>query len=199
MNAPTSSVRRSLTLGLATFAAVGIVRPPAARAQSAAAVDGTRLPGLSSYQVGPGDVISVRVFEEPEFSLPSVRLSDAGTISLPLVGEVSVMGRTVGEIERVLTDRLKGRILVNPIVNVSLLQYRTFFIQGQVKGPGTYPFMPGLTVRKASVLAGGFAERASMSKIYVIRDKDPGQKQIQANLDTEIGPGDLVFVGATFF
>jgi polysaccharide export outer membrane protein len=85
------------------------------------------------------------------------------------------------------------------VVNVSLLQYRTFFIQGQVKSPGTFPYMPGLTVRKASILAGGFAERASMSKIYVIRDKDPSQKQLQADVNTEIGPGDLVFVGETFF
>jgi protein involved in polysaccharide export with SLBB domain len=161
--------------------------------------DMSQLPGMSSYQVGPGDVIGLRVFDEPDFSLPNVRLNDAGTISLPIVGEISVLGRTVSEIERLVNDRLRGRVLVNPIVNVSLLQYRTFFVQGQVRGPGTFAFMPGLTVRKAAILAGGFTERASMKKIYVIRDKDPAQKQLQADLNTEIGPGDLIFIGETFF
>jgi len=173
--------------------------PVGVAAQGAAAPGGSSLVGMSSYQVGPGDVIGVRVFEEPEFSLPNIRLSDAGTISLPIVGEISVLGRTVSEIERLVADRLRGRVLVNPIVTVSLLQYRTFFIQGQVRGPGTIPFMPGLTVRKAAILAGGFTERASMRRIYVIRDKDPAQTQLQADLNTEIGPGDLVFVGETFF
>jgi len=186
--------------GTGVLVAAGGVLPASAQtAAPAAPAASIAVPGMSSYQVGPGDVISVRVFEEPEFSRDSIRLNDAGTISMPLIGEVPVLGLTVGEIEKALTDRLRGRILVNPVVNVALLQYRTFFIQGQVKAPGTYPFMPGLTVRKAAILAGGFGERASMRKIYVIRDKDPSQKQLEAGVDTEVGPGDLIFIGETFF
>jgi len=194
-----AAVRRRLMQGLGSAGALVALAGVSGRVRAQAAAPATGAPGLSSYQVGPGDVIGVRVFGEPEFSHDSIRLNDAGTLSMPLIGEVPVLGLTVGEIEKALTDRLRGRILVNPVVNVALLQYRTFFIQGQVRAPGTYPYMPGLTVRKASILAGGFGERASMRKIYVIRDKDPSQKQLGAGVDTEVGPGDLIFVGESFF
>lgn len=165
--------------------------PTAARADGA---------GLSTYRLASGDVISVRVFNEPEFTQERVRLTDAGTMSFPILGELPVLGRTVSEFEALITERLKGRILVNPQVTVWIEQYRPFFINGMVERPGAYPFLPGLTVRKAASIAGGFRERASMSRILLQREQDPaGSKPQRTSLDAEIGPGDTITVEESFF
>jgi protein involved in polysaccharide export with SLBB domain len=169
-------------------------------AQTAAPLPRTAAEGMSLYRLAAGDVISVRVFNEPEFTQEKVRVTDAGTLSFPVLGELPILGLTVGEIESMITGRLKGRILVNPQVTVWIEQYRPFFINGMVERPGAYPYLPGLTVRKAASIAGGFKERASMNKIFVQREKDPaGGKPAKATLDAEIGPGDTITVEESFF
>lgn len=155
--------------------------------------------GLSTYRLAAGDVISVRVFNEPEFTQERVRLTDAGTMSFPILGELQVLGRTVGEIEAIITQRLRGRILVNPQVTVLMEQYRPFFISGMVERPGAYPFVPGLNIRKAASIAGGFKERASMSRIFVVRERGTDKDRQRAVLDTEISPGDTITVEESFF
>ncbi len=154
---------------------------------------------LSTYRMGTGDVISIRVFGEPDLSISNVRLSEVGTVFLPTLGETKVGGLTLTEVERAVADRLRGRILVNPRVSVSVEQYRPFFINGMVRSPGAYPYQPGLTVRKASSLAGGLHERASLRKIFVIRADDPSQKQERIGIDSVVFPGDIVTIEESFF
>lgn len=154
---------------------------------------------LSTYRMGTGDVISIRVFGEPDLSVSNVRLTEVGTIFLPTLGETKVGGLTLTEVERAVADRLRGRILVNPRVSVSVEQYRPFFINGMVRSPGAYPYQPGLTVRKASSLAGGLHERASLRKIFVIRADDPSQKQERIGIDSVVFPGDIVTIEESFF
>lgn len=154
---------------------------------------------MSNYKLGAGDVISIRVFGEDEFTREKVRLNDAGTVSFPILGEVVVLNRTVGEIEQLLTSRLKGRILVNPRVSVWIEEYRSFFINGMVERPGAYPYQPGLNVRKAVSIAGGFKERASTSKIFVVREKRALEAPVKVDLNAEIGPGDSITVEESFF
>lgn len=154
---------------------------------------------LSTYRMGVGDVISIRVFGEPDLSISNIRLSEAGSVFLPTIGETKVGGLTLTEVERAVADRLRGRILVNPRVSVSVEQYRPFFINGMVKSPGAYPYQPGLTVRKASSLAGGLHERASLRKIFVIRADDSSQKQERIGIDSVVFPGDIVTIEESFF
>ena len=174
----------------------------AAKADSAPAESGiaASAQAASSYRLAAGDVISMKVFNEPEFTQERVRLTDAGTVSFPILGELPVLGKTVGEVESIITQRLKGRILVNPQVTLWIEQYRPFFINGMVERPGAYPYLPGLTVRKAASIAGGFKERASMNKIFVQRESDQRtEKPARMNLDAEIGPGDTITVEESFF
>ena len=159
----------------------------------------TRVSALSSYKLAAGDVISIRVLGEDDFTREKIRLTDAGTISFPTIGEIKVLGRTVGDLEAIIVAGLKGRILVNPKVSVQIDEYRPFYVNGMVDKPGGYPFQPGLTVRKAVSLAGGFKERASPSKIFVIREDDPSQKAQKVDLNTFIGPGDILTVEESFF
>jgi protein involved in polysaccharide export with SLBB domain len=155
--------------------------------------------GNSEYKLASGDVISINVFGEDDLSFKKLRLTDAGTFSYPFIGEVQAKGKTAAEIEQLLIDKLKGDYLVNPRVSVSVLQYRQFFISGEVKTPGGYPFQPGLTLRRAIALAGGLTERASETKITIVHDLGSGAAQEKAGLDTPLMPGDSVTVPEGFF
>lgn len=154
---------------------------------------------LSKYKLSTGDVISITVYGEDDLKKEKTRLTDAGTISYPVLGEIEVRGKTVGDLEKMITEGLRGRYLVNPRVSVTIDEYRPFFISGQVANNGSFPFQPGLTVRKAVSIAGGFKERASMSKIFVVRDGDPTQTPIKVDLNAPINPGDILTVEESFF
>jgi len=154
---------------------------------------------LSSYKLGVGDVITVQVVGEDELKREKVRLSDAGTLSFAYLGEIRVRGLTVGELEDFITKGLKVRYLLNPQVNVTINEYRNFFVNGLVDKPGGYPFTPGLTVRKAISIAGGFKERASKEKINVIREEDTKGLSQRVSLDAPVRPGDIITVEESFF
>lgn len=154
---------------------------------------------LSTYELAAGDVISIRVFGEDDLSRDKVRLTDAGTISYPVLGEIKALGLTIGELEKRITAGLKNGYLVNPRVSVQIEEYRPFYINGMIERPGGYPYQPGLTVLKASSLAGGFRERASFSKITIIRERDAKATKEKADLNTPVYPGDTIFVDESFF
>jgi protein involved in polysaccharide export with SLBB domain len=156
-------------------------------------------PQLSSYKLGSGDMITVRVLGEDDLKREKVRLSDAGTISFPVLGEIRVKGMTVGALEEYITKGLKGRYLLDPQVTVAIEEYRNFFVNGEVEKPGGYPFSPGLTVRKAISIAGGFKERASREKVSLIRDDDPSQTPRRVDLNTPVMPGDILTIEQSFF
>ena len=82
---------------------------------------------------------------------------------------------------------------------MSIVKYRPFFVNGEVKRPGGVDFQPGLTLRKAISLAGGFTERANQKKIVVIADGDPDRKEKEVGLDYRVQPGDIFTVQDTFF
>lgn len=153
---------------------------------------------LSGYRLGSGDVVRIDVFGESDLSV-EVRLSDGGTISYPFLGELRVGGLSVVELEQMIVTGLKGPYLVDPKVSATIVEYRQFFINGEVENPGGYPFQPGLTLRKAISLAGGFTERASHKKLFLIHDNDPSQQASRVDMDTRIRPGDVITVKQSLF
>ncbi|STQ89936.1 polysaccharide biosynthesis/export family protein [Iodobacter fluviatilis] len=154
---------------------------------------------LSNYKLGAGDIVTIRVFGEDELSRERVKLTDAGTLQYPVLGEIVIKDMTTGDLQRLITTGLKGRYLVNPRVAVFIEEYRPYYINGMIASAGGYPFQPGLTVLKAIALAGGFKERASKEKIFVIRANDPSQVQQKVDLNTLIFPGDIITVQDSFF
>jgi len=152
----------------------------------------------SSYQLGPGDKIHIQVFGEQEMNLDA-KLSDAGTVIYPFMGEIKVSGLTIGQVARLITEGLKDRYLVDPKISVSVLEYRPFFINGEVAKSGAYPYQPGLIVQKAVSIAGGFSERASRSSVTLIRESDLTHAPVEVDLDTTVMPGDVITVEESFF
>jgi len=151
------------------------------------------------YKLSSGDVISIKVFAEPDLSIEQIKLTDNGTFNYPFVGEIKAKGLTAPELQREITSKLKGDYLVNPRVSVSVLEYRQFFISGEVKNPDGYPFQPGLTIRRAIALAGGMTERASERRITIVREDDPSKTPKYVTLDDLVMPGDSVKIDQGFF
>lgn len=194
-------------LGFCLFGTIACAQAPAVSTAAAAAdapapagADTTsKADTLSRYRLSTGDVISIAVYGEDDLTRGKIRLTDAGTISYPVLGEIQVRGKTVGELEKFLTDGLRGRYLVNPRVAVTIDEYRPFFINGQVGNNGSFPYQPGLTVRKAVSIAGGFKERASLSKIFIVRDGDTTNTPVKVDLNAPVYPGDIITVEESFF
>ncbi|MDO9010897.1 MAG: polysaccharide biosynthesis/export family protein [Gallionella sp.] len=171
---------------------------PFAHAADSSVRDESAAIGSRGYLLGAGDVINITVYGEDDLSRQKYRLPDSGLITFPF-GEVRALGLHLVELESRIADGLRGGYLVNPRVSVSMEEYRPFFINGQVANPGAYPYQPGISVRKAVSLAGGFKERASESKIFVMREADPLHAQAKIGLDAAIYPGDTVTVEESFF
>ena len=120
-------------------------------------------------------------------------------ISYHFFGEIKVTGLTPGQLAALIASKLKGDYLINPNVSVDIIEYRQFYVNGEVESPGGFAFQPGITVRKAISLAGGFNEFASKDKTNIIHDNDPNGEPIPVKLSEFILPGDIIIVEESFF
>jgi polysaccharide export outer membrane protein len=149
--------------------------------------------------LGPGDELRINAYGLDSFSSNYV-VSDRGTISLPLIGELAAAGHTADEVERAIATSLaEKRILVNPVVNVQVNQYRPFFVVGEVKNPGEYPFRPGTSVLNAISMAGGYTFRARTSKVAITRRLGERSVTATASETAFIQPGDTIRVYESWF
>jgi len=152
-----------------------------------------------SYVISSGDLLNITVFGEPDLSLDEVRVASNGSISFPLLGEITIKGLSTAMLEKHLVNRLRDGYLKKPKVIVSILEYRMFYVNGEVHKPGGYKYVDGLNVQKAIALAGGFTERASKSKITLIREDFPDEPLHSVELNIEVRPGDILTIGESYF
>jgi protein involved in polysaccharide export with SLBB domain len=150
------------------------------------------------YLLGIGDRISVIVLGEKDLSM-EVLVNGQGSINYPFLGEIRVAGLTVNALRDEIEGRLKPDYLLDPQVTVQVLEYRKFFVNGEVQRPGGFAWQPGITVRKAAALAGGFTQRASRSRLFIIRDADADKKPVQVDIDARVAPGDILTIDQSFF
>ena len=158
----------------------------------------SRSEAADSYRLGQGDRIAIQVFDEPDLTMEAV-VSGSGVINYSYLGNVRVAGRTPAELERTIADTLREGYLVNPSVNVSIVEFRPFFINGEVRSPGSYPYQPGLTLNKALALAGGLTDRASKRRMFVVRAQDETREPERIEGNARINPGDTVSIEEGFF
>lgn len=153
---------------------------------------------LSQYKMGSGDVIKITVFGQSDLSL-TTKLPNHGVFNYPFLGDINAIGLTGAQLEGKIYAGLKGDYLLAPSVSVTIIEYRPFFIDGEVKRPGGYPYQPGLSVDKAAALAGGYTERASKTKIFIRRENRGKQDLLNARPTDSVFPGDIVTVQQSFF
>lgn len=128
-------------------------------------------PVRQAYRIGPGDLISVQVFQEPDLSNDKVQVDDVGRIQLPLAGDVLAAGLSAPELSRVIAERLGREFLRNPQVVVALVSTReqTVAVEGQVKMPGVYKITPDDTLLSAIARAQSPTNVARLDEVIVFR------------------------------
>ena len=151
-----------------------------------------------SYDLGPGDTISISVFGQPELSIEAT-LDDSGLIYFPFIEEITAVGLSTNGLSNTIRDKLRDGYLVNPQVFVNIVTFRQFYVLGDVKRPGGYAYQPDITVNEAIGLAGGmnsnglFDLSIEPESIIVYRDGDSDNK-INGTLNTILKAGDTIAV-----
>ncbi|HUE03660.1 MAG TPA: polysaccharide biosynthesis/export family protein [Bryobacteraceae bacterium] len=122
-----------------------------------------------AYIIGAEDVISIRVWREPENS-GTFTVRPDGKVSVPLVGEIQAAGLTPEQLSESIAASLE-RVMVHPEVTVGVekVNSKKYYIQGEVIKPGAYPLVIPTTILEALVNAGGFREFANTNKIVILR------------------------------
>jgi polysaccharide biosynthesis/export protein len=175
---------------------------------SATALSAIGRPGSSAYKIGPQDVVEVSVFKVPELS-STVQVSEAGTVNLPLVGEVPAAGRTARQVENELTHLLGRKYLQNPQVTVFIKEYNSqrVTIDGAVKRPGVFPIQGSMSLLQAVAMAQGLEDMAD-DTVIVFRDVDGVRKVARFDVseirtgdakDPQLIAGDVVVAGTSTF
>lgn len=149
------------------------------------------------YLLDSGDRLRIFVYGQPNLSR-SYTVDHAGQITVPLIGEVNARGLTTVALERTIKSRLGTQYVKDPQVTVDMLQNRPFFILGEVKTAGQYPYVSGMTVETAVAIAGGYSDRASTQKFRISRRINGLVEVIEAPSDYVVQPGDTVTVFERF-
>jgi protein involved in polysaccharide export with SLBB domain len=155
-------------------------------------------PVAAAYRLGAGDRIRLTVFRHEDLS-GKFEIDGEGAFTMPLVGPIAALGLTPREVERRIEEELTTQgYLVEPKVSIEVLNYRPFYVLGEVRNPGSYPYADGMSVITAVTLAGGFSQRAVAGEVTLIRGGFNG-RTITAGLDTGILPGDIIEVPERLF
>lgn len=161
---------------------------------------------FQEYAVGPKDLLEIKVFDLPELN-QTVRVSEDGTITLPLLGSVNVQGMTKDAVEATLKRLLEEKWLRNAQVSVFIKEYQSkqVAVMGAVEKPGMYELVGRLSLLQVISQAGGFTETAS-NEIFVLREGNNGMTATMAidledlmlngnqKLNIPLQPGDIINV-----
>jgi len=191
------SFSAGLTLQFLLFvlAIVGItasfsVRAAAQANQSAASAD--------SYILGPNDRIRLKVYGESDIT-GEYEIDSTGQVSIPLAGHIRAAGSTTRQLEKSIASALAKGIVRDPRVNVEIAQYRPYYILGEVKKSGEYPYRLGLTVMDAVASAGGFTYRANEGKVYLRRAGAASEETHALDAPVPVYPGDNIRIPERYF
>ncbi|OAO05244.1 hypothetical protein A8B75_05540 [Sphingomonadales bacterium EhC05] len=163
----------------------------------------------ADYKIGPLDILKVTVFQEEDLSFDEIPVDASGNVLFPLIGQVTVTGRTSIELASDIAARLGDRYLVDPQVSIIVSQSASqkVTVEGAVERPGVYPIEGQTTLLQAMALAEGPTETARLNEVIVFRTKEDGVYAAQFNLkdirkgiqpNPEILGRDIVVVGDSF-
>jgi polysaccharide biosynthesis/export protein len=152
----------------------------------------------SAYHLDAGDRLRVVVYGQ-EGLTNTYAIDAAGSITMPLIGQVPARGRTTSGLAGEIAAKLRTGYIREPSVAVEIEAYRPFFILGEVAAPGQYPYVPNMTVESAVAIAGGFSPRAKRDMVTLTHTDANGSARYTVPLGTPMSPGDTVFVGERWF
>ena len=151
----------------------------------------------TDYTVGGNDILSINVYEEPDLSKESIRVSGKGYISFPLIGRLKVAGLTTTDIEKLISEKLAAQqYLLNAHVDVMMTEYKSkhFFVLGEVGTPGSHPLQARERIMDALTKVGGVEEEKASNRLMLIRTFNPDTPK-QKKLVIDINLVDLLKKG----
>ncbi len=157
-----------------------------------------RSPRQRAYTLDTGDRLRVFVYGQPNLSR-LYNVDQSGNISVPLIGNVRARGLSTPQLEGAIRARLSQGLVRDPQVTVDVQQNRPFFILGEVRTPGQFPYVTGMTGEMAVAIAGGFGERANERRARLSRRVGAYNEVIDVTPDTELEPGDTIYIYERFF
>jgi polysaccharide biosynthesis/export protein len=186
----------SIILVLFLTPGIGIRLAGTARAQtqSLAAAPQT----AATYVLGPNDRIRLKVYGEPDIA-GEYEIDSNGQVSIPLAGHIGAAGLTTKQLERAIASALAKGIVRDPRVNVEVALYRPYYILGEVKKGGEYPYRLGLTVMDAVASAGGFTYRANENKVFLRRSGAGVEEAYPLDSPVPVFPGDNIRIPERYF
>lgn len=152
------------------------------------------------YTLGAGDKLRITVYGE-ETLTGEYSVTGAGDVSFPLIGNIKVQGRTIEDLQADLTTKLGNGYLADPRVSAEIMDYRPYYILGEVSRPGQYDFAVGLTIEQAVAAAGGFTYRAKSNRVFLKRATQTRESivDLDENPAFLVRPGDTIRVSERFF
>ncbi len=153
---------------------------------------------IEEYRLGTADKVRVTVFGEAALT-GEFLVGGNGKISLPLIGETQATGLTIGEFQDEVARALQDGFITNPRVSAEVLNYRPFYILGEVNTPGEYPYTNSLTVLNAVATAGGFTYRADNRRVYIKRADGNAEEEFPLTTSTRVAPGDTIRIRERLF
>jgi polysaccharide export outer membrane protein len=156
-------------------------------------------PQDESYKLGSGDKLKLTVYGENDLG-GEYLVDGAGQVQLPLLGQVPAAGMTVHDFETAVGSKFVSEgYLKDPRVSAEVENYRPFYIIGEVKSPGQYPYVNGMNALNAVALAGGYTYRADDKDVYIRRDGGAKEQEAPADQTTRIHPGDIIRIDERIF
>lgn len=150
------------------------------------------------YTLGPGDRLRIVVYDQP--SLTNLyEVDQSGGISMPLIGDVHARNATTDELARRIEVKLASAYLRDPDVTVEINAYRPFFVLGEVRTPGQFAYVPGITAETAIAMAGGFSDRANKRMVRISRTINGQLFESRVPVIEPIRPGDTIYVPESLF
>lgn len=180
----------AMTMMIRIFTIMGIVgvmaatalaesKPSAMSSLQESAKEKSSLTVTMDYIIGPEDVLEISVWRNADLS-KTVSVRPDGKISLPLIGDVAVVGKTATQLADIISQKLK-EYKENPQVSIVVREVNSYsiYVMGEVARPGKYPLKTKTTLLQAVTLSGGFSNAAARNKIVVFRFSENGEKDIK--------------------
>jgi polysaccharide export outer membrane protein len=145
------------------------------------------------YLLDSGDRLRIFVYAQPNLSR-LYTVDHQGLVAVPLIGNVQARGQTSHTLAQAIRTRLAAKYVKEPYVTVDVVQNRPFFILGEVRNAGQYPYVSGTTVQAAVAIAGGYAERADQRRVQITRQFNGSTEKMDVSPDAAIQPGDTIYV-----
>jgi protein involved in polysaccharide export with SLBB domain len=153
---------------------------------------------VTEYRLGSGDKIRLTVLSDKDLSQEH-EVDPSGNIAVSMIGVTKAAGLTVRELEETIKTKLRDGFIKDPKLNVDVLNYRPFYIIGEVNKPGEYPYKGGVNVVSVVAIAGGYTYRGNTNYVLIRRAGDNAEKSYQATPDILVQPGDVVRIPERYF